>query len=84
MTEPSIWSYQDNFDFRRDIDPDSPFHHPLEGHRGQYSRRKMLTAFHLDGSGRLRPGAEPKDAEAVLFGGHIGCGKSTESCSWPF
>lgn len=78
MTEPSIWSYQDNFDFRRDIDPDSPFHYPLEGHRGQYSRRKMLTAFHLDGSGRLRPGAEPKDAEAVLFGGHIGCGKSTE------
>jgi energy-coupling factor transporter ATP-binding protein EcfA2 len=78
MTEPSIWSHQDHFDFRRDIGPDSPFHYPLEGHRGQYSRRKMLTAFHLDGSGRLRPGAKPKDAEAVLFGGHIGCGKSTE------
>ena len=58
MTEPSIWSYQDNFDFRRDIDPDSPFHHPLEGHRGQYRRRKMLTAFHLDSGGRLRPGAK--------------------------
>lgn len=75
---PSIWSYQDHFDFRRDVGPDSPFHHPLEAHRGQYSRQKMLTAFQLDPQGRLRPGVQACYTEAVLFGGHVGCGKSTE------
>lgn len=74
----SIWSYQDNFDFRLDVATDSPFHYGLEQHRGEYSRQKMLTAFHLDGAGVLRPGAGAKRAEAVLFGGHVGCGKSTE------
>ena len=38
----------------------------------------MLTAFHLDGSGNLRPDTAAKAHEAVLFGGHVGCGKSTE------
>ncbi|MCK6400626.1 MAG: hypothetical protein L6Q74_01725 [Sphaerotilus natans subsp. sulfidivorans] len=79
MTAASnIWSYQDHFDFRLNVGPDSPFHHPLEKHRGQYSRQKMLTAFHLDPQGRLRPGVQARDTEAVLFGGHVGCGKSTE------
>ena len=78
MTSPSIWSFQENFDFRHDVGPDSPFHHALESHRGEYSRQKMLTAFHLDRQGQLRPGAQAKQFEAVLFGGHVGCGKSTE------
>lgn len=78
MNQPSIWSYQDNFDFRKDVDPNSPFHFPLESHRGEYSRRKMLNAFLLDNGGMLRPGVTAKEAEAVLFGGHVGCGKSTE------
>lgn len=78
MAESSIWSYQDNFDFRKDVDSNSPFHCALEQHRGKYSRQPMLTAFHLDQAGFVRPGARPKLAEAVLFGGHIGCGKSTE------
>ncbi|HSI51541.1 MAG TPA: hypothetical protein VLA61_25005 [Ideonella sp.] len=78
MTEPSIWSFQDNFDFRLDVDAKSPFHYPLEQHRGAYSRQRMLTAFHLDPAGQLRPGTKAKTAEAVLFGGHVGCGKSTE------
>ena len=78
MTQRSIWSYQDNFDFRQDIGPGSPFHFPLERHRGEYSRQKMLNAYHLDAEGNLRPGATAQSAEAVLFGGHIGCGKSTE------
>jgi hypothetical protein len=78
MSTPSIWSYQENFDFRRDVGPDSPFHYPLENHRGEYSRQKMLAAYHLDGTGQLRPGARAQTAEAVLFGGHVGCGKSTE------
>ena len=78
MTEASIWSYQDNFDFRLEVDSASPFHHALEGHRGEYSRQPMLTAFQLDPTGKLRQGANAKTSEAVLFGGHVGCGKSTE------
>ncbi len=78
MNAPTIWSFQDHFDFRHDVGPDSPLHYPLEQHRGEYSRQKMLTAFHLDGAGMLRPGAKAKTNEAVLFGGHVGCGKSTE------
>lgn len=78
MSTPSIWSFQDNFDFKFDVGPDSPFHFPLEAHRGAYSRRPMLQAFQLDNSGVLRPGVKAKTSEVVLFGGHIGCGKSTE------
>lgn len=79
MSEPkSIWSYQDNFDFSRDIGPSHPFHFPLERHRGEYSRRKMLAQFGLDAMGQLHRGIVAKTNEAVLFGGHIGCGKSTE------
>lgn len=78
MTAPSIWSFQENFDFRHDVKPGDPLHAPLESHRGEYSRQKMLTTFHLDSQGQLRPDTKPKTNEAVLFGGHIGCGKSTE------
>lgn len=78
MTEPPIWSFQDHFDFRLDVGPQSPFHYPLERHRGEYSRQKMLSAFHLDAAGALRPGTQARQFEAVLFGGHVGCGKSTE------
>ena len=59
MAEPGIWCYQDNFDFRQDVDASSPFHHPLEHHRGEYSRQRMLTAYHLDPAGHVRPGAKP-------------------------
>jgi AAA ATPase domain len=76
--EKSIWTFQDNFDFLLEVDSNSPFHCALEHQRGAYSRQKMLTAFHLDPAGKLRPGTKPKHAEAVLFGGHVGCGKSTE------
>lgn len=78
MNARTIWSYQDHFDFRHDVGPDSEFHYPLEQHRGEYSRQKMLTTFHLDGAGQLRPGTKARQYEAVLFGGHVGCGKSTE------
>ncbi len=78
MSEPSIWSFQDNFDFKTDVGPDSHFHFPLEHQRGSYSRQAMLQTFQLDGTGTLRPGVAARTNEAVLFGGHIGCGKSTE------
>ena len=74
---PSIWSFQDNFDFRSDISSDSDFHSPLEQHRGDYSRRTMLGHFSLSPEGKLRTD-KAKTNQVVLFGGHIGCGKSTE------
>lgn len=73
----SIWSYQDNFDFRSDISSGSSFHCPLEKHRGDYNRRTMLGHFSLSPEGKLRTD-KAKTNQVVLFGGHIGCGKSTE------
>jgi hypothetical protein len=76
--QPSIWTFQDNFDFRVDIDEAHPFYVPLEAHRGDYSRRDMLNQFQLDASGSLLPGVSPKVHATILFGGHVGGGKSTE------
>jgi hypothetical protein len=76
--EKTIWSYQENFDFRRDIGPNDPLYEPLESSRGEYSRRKLLHTFQLDSVGKLHPGTEALAQQTVLFGGHIGCGKSTE------
>lgn len=45
---------------------------------GHTAAVKMLTAFELDGKGRLRPDTQPKTNERVLFGRHTGCGKSIE------
>ena len=75
---PSIWTYQDNFDFRIDIDESHPFYVPLEGERGDYSRKAMLNQFQLDARGFILPGVSPKTHATILFGGHVGSGKSTE------
>jgi energy-coupling factor transporter ATP-binding protein EcfA2 len=73
-----IWAYQQNFDFRTDMTVDSPFYVALEGQRGDYSRGKILSKFGLDAHGKWRAGAQPQRQISVLFGGHVGCGKSTE------
>ena len=78
MPTPSIWTYQDNFDFRKDIDQSSPFFVELEGVRGDYSRNAILKEFLLDAAGEALPGVKPKTMATVLFGGHVGSGKSTE------
>lgn len=78
MQTPSIWTFQDNFDFRIDIDEAHPFYVPLETHRGDYSRREILNQFQLDASGKILPGVPPKLHATILFGGHVGGGKSTE------
>lgn len=74
----SIWAYQENFNFLTDIGVDSAFYVHLEGWRGDYSRQRMLNTFGLDAAGRWRPGVKPQVQTSVLFGGHVGCGKSTE------
>lgn len=78
MSEKTIWSYQENFDFRSDISTDSKFHIALHMHRGEYNRQQMLSAYQVDFEGNLRPGAVALTSMATLFGGHIGSGKSTE------
>jgi len=78
MNAKSIWAYQDNFDFKLDVGENSPFYVSLEGERGEYSRRDILTEFSLDPTGKLRPEVKLKQTVAILFGGHLGSGKSTE------
>lgn len=73
-----IRAYRQNFDFRTDIGVDSPFYVALEGQRGEYNRQRMLSQFGLDASGQWAPGEKPTVQTSVLFGGHVGCGKSTE------
>lgn len=76
--QPSIWTFQDNFDFRIGIDEAHPFYVPLEAQRGDYSRREILNQFQLDAGGNILPGVAPKKHATILFGGHVGGGKSTE------
>lgn len=76
--EQPIRAYRQNFDFRTDIGVDSPFYVPLEDHRGEYSRQRMLSQFGLNADGHWAPGEKPAVQNSVLFGGHVGCGKSTE------
>ena len=77
-TEKTLWAYQENFDFHTDIEVGSPFYMPLEGYRGEYSRAPLLNAFGLDSQGVWLPGVAKRQKTFVLFGGHVGCGKSTE------
>ena len=77
-TEKTLWAYQENFDFHTDIEVGSPYYMPLEGHRGEYSRAPLLNAFGLDSQGVWLPGVAKRQKTFVLFGGHVGCGKSTE------
>jgi energy-coupling factor transporter ATP-binding protein EcfA2 len=76
--EKSIWFFQDRFDLRNDLEPNSLFYVALETHRGEYSRREVLSTLQLDAKGQWRADVNPKVQTSVLFGGHIGCGKSTE------
>ncbi len=77
-TEKSLWAYQENFDFHIDIDVGSPFYVSLESHRGEYIRAPLLNTFGLDSQGVWLPGVTKRQKTFVLFGGHVGCGKSTE------
>jgi energy-coupling factor transporter ATP-binding protein EcfA2 len=74
----TIWSYQDNFDFFANTEQQDKFYVPLEGQRGVYARQKILSEYKLDSQGDFRPGQSPQSLSHILFGGHIGSGKSTE------
>jgi hypothetical protein len=76
MSQPSVWDYRDNLDYDLPLDPGDRRLVPLNDARGNFSEDRILKAVGVDPATdalRWRP-----DRLYVLFGGHRGCGKSTE------
>ncbi len=75
----TIWSYKNNFDHLANISAQDDFYVPLDDVRGDDSPQSLvLGEFNLDSKGNLRQGLFAQPQTRVLFGGHVGCGKSTE------
>ncbi len=76
MIEPTVWDYRDNLDYDLPLNPGDPRLVPLNDARGDFSEHRILKALGMDPNSReLRKAPERL---YVLFGGHRGCGKSTE------
>ncbi|TCJ12275.1 hypothetical protein EZJ19_13130 [Parasulfuritortus cantonensis] len=72
----SIWDYRANFSYDDPLDPDDPRRVHLNDARGDYSRKRLLRELGIDvAANRLR---DIPSGKCILFGGHRGCGKSTE------
>ena len=72
----SIWEYRANFAYDEPLDPEDSRRVDLNDARGDYSRKRLLRALGIDlASQQLR---DIPAGKCVLFGGHRGCGKSTE------
>lgn len=72
----SIWDYRRNFAYDEPLDPGDARHVELNDARGDYSRRRLLRELGVDVASRTlrdRPAGK-----CIVFGGHRGCGKSTE------
>ncbi len=71
-----IWEYRKNFAYDEPLSPDDKRRVALNDARGDYSSKRLLRKFGMDvDARRLR---DIPVGECVLFGGHRGCGKSTE------
>jgi len=78
MSNPiDLWSYHKNFDFDRPLSPDDEMLVDLREARGNFSRDKLLRQLGVDSVSKEFKG-DSKRTQYVLFGGHRGCGKSTE------
>jgi hypothetical protein len=76
MNAPSIWDYQDNLDYDLPLDPGDERLVPLNDARGDFNERRIIKALRVDPvTLELR---KPPTRLYLLFGGHRGCGKSTE------
>lgn len=75
-SQSSLWDYRDNFEFDVPLDPDDSRYVELAEARGSYSQREILQelGFNLEKKALFYT---PK-RKYLLFGGHRGCGKSTE------
>jgi hypothetical protein len=72
----SIWDYRANFAYDDPLDPLDKRRVDLNDARGDYSRKQLLRGLGIDlASSRLRDIPRGRN---ILFGGHRGCGKSTE------
>ncbi|MBQ1784956.1 MAG: ATP-binding protein [Gammaproteobacteria bacterium] len=72
----SILDYRKNFAFDDPLKPSDGRRVNLNEARGDYSRKRLLREFGLNVSTGVL--GEPCSGKCVLFGGHRGCGKSTE------
>ncbi|WP_300454014.1 AAA family ATPase [Accumulibacter sp.] len=71
-----IWDYRKNFAYDEPLGPDDERRVALNDARGDYSRQRLLRELGIDlVDQRLR---DIPSGKCVLFGGHRGCGKSTE------
>lgn len=78
MSEPiDIWSFHKNFDFDRPLAPDDEMLVDLTEARGSFTRAKLLRQLGVDSESKTFRG-DPHRSQYLLFGGHRGCGKSTE------
>lgn len=76
MNQHSIWDYRDNLEYDLPLNPGDARLVPLNTARGDFSENRILKAVGVDPTTKVlrwRPGRL-----YVLFGGHRGCGKSTE------
>ena len=72
----SIWDYRDNLRFDEPLEPDDKRLVELSRGRGDCSPKRLYRQLGIDiGQNRLR--SLPR-GQYLLFGGHRGCGKSTE------
>ena len=77
MADPtSIWDYRQNFRYDEALAVDDPLRVELGNARGQYARDRLLRALGVDLINNVL--RAPPTEKYILFGGHRGCGKSTE------
>lgn len=72
----SIWDYRKNFAFDDPLNPGDARLADLNQARGDYNRARLLREFGVDIANNCLRAAPV--GKYVLFGGHRGCGKSTE------
>ncbi|MFZ2852542.1 MAG: hypothetical protein WAZ34_00335 [Rhodocyclaceae bacterium] len=71
-----LWDYRKNFDYDRPLESGDPLRVDLNAARGDYNRGRLLRELGVDlAKNELR---HPRVAKCILFGGHRGCGKTTE------
>jgi hypothetical protein len=76
MNQTSVWDYRNNLDYDLPLNPGDTRLVPLNDARGNFSENRILKAVGVDpATNTLR--WQPERLY-VLFGGHRGCGKSTE------
>jgi len=72
----SIWDYRDNFEYDEPLEVNDPRYVDLAEARGSYNQRDILQELGFDPDAKALHWTPRR--KYLLFGGHRGCGKSTE------